>query len=221
MFDADSYMQSLQHMLKEHFEDRLVYVGLQGSYLRNEATESSDIDPMVVIENISPKDLDVYKGIVVGLEYPEKSCGFLCGKEELAKWNPLEICHLLHGTKDYYGVLSELVPSYTREDVCTFIKLSVNNLLHEITHRYVHRTLEHNEKGIVRSYKSVFFILQSICYLECGKFPWTKAELLPMLSGKDARVLETTMALQEGKSFSFPYLFDLLFSWCQEMIIRL
>ncbi|MBQ9141799.1 MAG: nucleotidyltransferase domain-containing protein [Lachnospiraceae bacterium] len=32
---------------KDEFGDRLLYVGLQGSYLRGEATESSDIDIMV------------------------------------------------------------------------------------------------------------------------------------------------------------------------------
>ena len=54
----------------------------------------------------------------------DKSCGFICGKEDLANWNPLEIHHLVNGTKDYYGVLKDLVPNYTEGDIRNFIKLS-------------------------------------------------------------------------------------------------
>ena len=50
MFQPDAYISSLIVLLKEAFQDRLLYVGLQGSYLRGEATGHSDIDVMVVID---------------------------------------------------------------------------------------------------------------------------------------------------------------------------
>ena len=91
MFQPDSYISSLIVLLKEAFQDRLLYVGLQGSYLRGEARETSDIDLMVVIDGLTPSDLDAYRGIIGSLPHPELSCGFLCGKADLACWNPLEI----------------------------------------------------------------------------------------------------------------------------------
>lgn len=221
MFDAQSYMQQLTEMLVQCFGERLVYVGLQGSYLRGEATEDSDIDPMVVIDSLLVADLDVYRSIIQRLDTPEKSCGFICGKAELTNWNPLEMCHLRHTTKDYYGELTGLVPSYTDADMRNFVKLSVNNLFHEICHRYVHKSRETNSARIAGSFKAVFFILQDIHYLDSGVFAATKKELLPQLSGKDAQVLETEMALSKGVTFDFSELFELLYSWCQETIARL
>ena len=47
-FNIDNYMENLISRCKEAFGNRLVYVGLQGSYLRGEATENSDIDVMGV-----------------------------------------------------------------------------------------------------------------------------------------------------------------------------
>ena len=44
MFDLDSYMNALILSCRAAFRERLLYVGLQGSYLRGEAYENSDID---------------------------------------------------------------------------------------------------------------------------------------------------------------------------------
>lgn len=37
--------------------------------------------------------------------------------------NPLEICHLLNTTADYYGMLEDFVPKYNRRDIADYIKL--------------------------------------------------------------------------------------------------
>lgn len=221
MFCAESYVQNLIEILLQKMGERLVYVGLQGSYLREEATDCSDIDIMVVIDEMSVGDLKAYKESIAQLGNSDKSCGFICGRAELANWNPLEICHVLHGTRDYYGKLSELVPAYTREDVRNFAKLSVNNLFHEICHRYLHSPQEVNGQRIVGSYKMVFFILQDIYYLDTGVFVSTRKELLLRLTGRDRQALETAMGLSEGKAYKFEELFSLLYTWCQETINRL
>ena len=52
MFRIDEYIDELTDTLKEEFGKRPVYIGLQGSYLRNEEIDNSDIDIMAVIDNI-------------------------------------------------------------------------------------------------------------------------------------------------------------------------
>lgn len=220
MFQPDSYISALLTLLKETFSERLVYVGLQGSYLRGEATESSDIDIMVVIDAMTVADLNAYRQAVMSLPDADKSCGFICGKDELQHWNPLEICHLLHGTKDCHGVLADLVPTYTRQDVIVFVKLSLGNLYHEICHRYVHADPEKNTAALPGTYKQVFFILQNLHYLETGSFIGTKQELLAVLSGKDRQVLAASIALGSGRSYAFDEAFALLYSWCREALVR-
>lgn len=218
MFKSDEYIRSLIELLKTAYKERLVYVGLQGSYLRNEETEKSDIDIMVVVRDISVSDLKEYRNAILSLEEPQKSCGFICGLEELKNWNPLEICHLLHTTKDYYGVLSELIPEYEERDVRNFVKMSLGNLYHEMCHRYIHALKEKNTLKLPYTYKSVFFILQNLYYLKSGKFIGTKRELLELLSGKDKLVLNTAISLSEETEFDFDEAFDLLFTWCKERI---
>ena len=221
MFDAEVYMNQLCDALVSCFGDRLVYVGLQGSYMRGEATERSDIDPMVVIDDLSITDLNHYRQIISTLAYPELSCGFLCGKNELENWNPLEICHLRHTTMDIRGELASLVPTYTEQDVRNFVKMSVNNLYHEITHRYIHATDERNMISITGSYKGVFYIRQNLHYLETGSFLSTKSELLRSLSGLDRDVLATSIALGNGEEMAFHNAFTLLHGWCQSIMLRL
>ena len=49
MFQIEEYMQELIASLKNTFKEKLQYVGLQGSYMRGEANENSDIDVVVIL----------------------------------------------------------------------------------------------------------------------------------------------------------------------------
>ncbi len=218
MFCTERYIQSLTELLKAAFGDRLLYVGLQGSYLRDEATEQSDIDIMAVIKDMSVFDLDTYRTAIESLENPEQSCGFICGADELQVWNPLELCHLAHTTKDYYGKLTDLIPVYTNADVRNFVKMSLGNLYHELCHRYIHAPREKNIAKLPFTYKSVFFILQNLHYLESGHFINSKQALLKELAGKDHAVLEAALSM-EGE-YDFDKHFELLFTWCKETMER-
>ena len=215
MINAESYILDLVELLKMQFGSRLLYVGLQGSYLREEATENSDIDIMVIIDDLCIDDLAQYRRIIQTLPSCDKSCGFICSKRDIEKWNPLEICHLVHTTGDYYGVLSDLVSNYTKEDIQNFIKISVNSLYHEICHRYIHAQDNTNIVKLTGSYKSVFFILQNLYYLNCGSFISTKDELISVLDGLDQKILIRSVELSRGADHDFDDSFALLFNWCQ------
>lgn len=219
MFQIEAYTQELLKLLKDIFGERLVYLGLQGSYLRNEQHENSDIDIMAVIDKLTVSDLDSYRNAVIKIGYYERSCGFICGKDELANWNPLEACQLLNTTKDIYGSLSEYLPYYTEEDERNYIKVSVGNLYHELCHRYVHSSRENSIAKLPVTYKSVFFILQNLYFVEKGTFYNSKKELLGCLEGQDRDVLAMSLNMQSG--LDFDHAFNLLLSWCQNVLIRL
>ncbi|MDE6592317.1 MAG: nucleotidyltransferase domain-containing protein [Oscillospiraceae bacterium] len=221
MLRIDEYIDKLINALKNAFGERLVYVGLQGSYLRGEATESSDIDIMAVIDGITVNDLNVYKNALVSVGDYDRSCGFICGKDDLENWNPLEAFHLLNTTKDYYGELKKLVPAYTSEDERNYVKISLNNLYHEICHRYIHADREKNISRLPISCKSVFFIMQHLYYLSSGVFVQTKRELLEVLSGEDKAVLELSISLRDNPDYDFNGAFELLFNWCRNALARI
>lgn len=221
MINVHNYLNLLIELLIHHFGSRLLYVGLQGSYLRDEATSNSDIDIMVIIDGLGVSDLDIYRNIIHSLPHAEKSCGFICSKTDLENWNPLEIAHVLNGTKDYYGVLIDYLPPFDENDIRNFIKLSVNNLYHEICHRYIHDTTESNFTHLPAAFKCTFYILQNLYYLTSQEYISTKSELLQVLNGKNYAVLKRSIDLYNGQTFDFMDSFELLFSWCQETLASL
>ena len=218
MINVESYISDLISLLQLQFGSRLLYVGLQGSYLRGEATDTSDIDIMVIIDALSIADLMQYRRIIQSLESFDKSCGFICSKQDIENWNPLEMCHLIHTTKDYYGVLRDFVSNYSQEDIRNFVKISVNNLYHEICHRYVHSRDNDDIVKLTGSYKCVFFILQNLHYLNCGRFMATKAELISVLDDNNRKILIRAIELERGVTHEFHDSFTLLFDWCQNIL---
>lgn len=171
---------------------------------------------MAVVDGLSVTDLGIYREALISVGNYNKSCGFICGKTELENWNPLEICHLLNTTKDYYGQLKELVPAYSLDDERNYVKLSLNSLFHEICHRYIHADRQYNISKLPAMYKSVFYILQNLYYLDSGNFVLTKHDLLECVQGEDKSVLEWSVLLQEKNyDYDFDAAFSVLFHWCQ------
>lgn len=218
MVNIESYISRLTELLKAQFGTRLLYVGLQGSYLRGEATEDSDIDIMVILDQLYVADLDSYRGLIQSLERYDKSCGFICGKKDLENWNPLEIRNLLGSTKDYFGRLGDFVPVYTKEDLRNFVKMSLNNLYHELCHRYIHADRAANEAALPFTYKGVFFILQNLHCLRTDSFMGTRAALLEALEGEDRAILDRAIAMKNGESFAFDDSYALIFNWCRDTL---
>lgn len=218
MIDISQYINKLIAECRADFGDRLLYVGLQGSYLRGEANETSDIDIMLVLDSLSVEDIDKYREALQRIGHFEKSCGFICGRDELMRWNPLEVCQLKHTTKDILGSLDDLLPQATREDEVNYVKLSLGNLYHELCHRYIHSERKTNEARFRGSCKTMFFIIQNLHYLESGDFVLRKSELRDRVSADDREML----ALAELKDdFDFDKAFYSVFNWCKKAFIRI
>ena len=220
MFDIEEYLKKLINLLQSHFGARLLYVGLQGSYMRKEAGKDSDIDVMVVLDSLSRHDLEDYKNILKIAGSYNKSCGFICGKREIENWNPLEICHLLNTTADYFGKLSALTPEYTKDDIKNFVKLSACNLYHALCHDYLFSPNEKSPARLADFYKQVFFILQNIQYLKTGEFILTKKDSAERISGDDRRVMEISRDPEKLKVLGFDAAFDILLNWCANVILE-
>lgn len=215
MVEIDRYMQSLLEKMRVHFGERLRYMGLQGSFLRGEATENSDIDVMVLLDDFSVADMDAYRQMLVEVGDFDKSCGFICGTEDFQHWNKLELCHVLHTTKDYYGKLSDFISDYSREDVRQFTQMSVNNVYHALCHGYIHGGAVECYRNLPGLFKGCFFILQSLTYLKTGEYVATKRELLEKLEGTDKMVLESSLGCRESDTEEA---YRLLFDWCKQTI---
>ena len=220
MVEINGYMERLLGLLREKFGERLAYVGLQGSYSRGEAAEDSDVDVMVLLEDFSVDDMQSYRALLDQMGDTDRACGFLCGREEMANWNPLEICHLLHTTRDYYGELNGLVSAYTRENVRDYIRLSLGNLYHVLCHTRVHAGEAEMRTLLPAAYKQAFFILQNLCFYHTGCFPGTRRELRTMLDGADRAVLQREMERRGTGDWNTHGDLRLLFDWCRDTLNR-
>ena len=217
MLDLDMYLNDFIANSRAAFGDRLLYVGLQGSWLRGEAHENSDIDVMVILDHFCVQDMDQYREILKKTGFFDRSCGFICGRDDLLRWSPLEVCQLRHTIKDLFGVLTDYLPPATREDEVNYTKLSLGNLYHELCHRYIHADRDKNVEKFHCTCKNLFFLMQNIHYLESGHFILTHRELMDAVSSEDRQVLELG---EYADGFDFDQAFSVLFAWCQKAFPR-
>ena len=218
MTEIDKYLKDLLKECKGAYGKRLLYMGLQGSYMRGEANENSDIDIMLIIDGFTVSDMDAYKRILSQIGNFDRSCGFICGKDEISRWNPLEVLQLLHTTKDVYGTFSDHLPEASREDEINYVKISLGNLYHELCHRYIHADREKNTVKFRGTCKGLFFLIQNLYYLQSGDFVITKKELKESVCEEDRAVLEVT-ELSDG--YDFDKAFSAVFDWCQNAFKRI
>ncbi len=214
-FDINIYCEKLKTELLSAFGERLLYMGLQGSYLRGEATDESDIDIMVILDGLTVADMDLYRDMLDHVGERDRSCGFICSREDMKHWNPLEICGLGFATKDLYGKLTDHLPTWTREDEVNYVKMSLDNLYHALCHGYIHDDRDDLQNSLPSLYKSAFFILQNTHYLESREFVLTRSALTEKLHGADKAIMETVLALANGETLDLDEHYTQLFSWCQ------
>ena len=217
-FNINNYMENLISRSKESFGKRLVYVGQQGSWLRGEATENSDIDVMIVIDGFSVKDMRTYRDILKEIGWYEKSCGFICGKDDLANWNPLESLQLKFTTKDLIGKLENLLPPATRQDEVNYVKISLGNFYHEICHRFIHAGEEKSRNKLRASCKQLYFVIQNLHYLESDDFILKKSDLKAAVSEQDREML---FIPELSDDYDFDKTYASVITWCQKVFARI
>ncbi|MDL2264528.1 nucleotidyltransferase domain-containing protein [Synergistaceae bacterium OttesenSCG-928-I11] len=224
MIEKNSWTAELLKKLREAFGPRLLFMGLQGSYRRNEATETSDIDVVTVLDALSLDDLDTYRKIVKTMPEGEKACGFIAGREELRHWPKFEIFQLVNETEALHGRLDGLVPDVTDADVAESVKIGASALYHALCHTYLYGDAEARAEVVRGAYKGAFFLLQTQNYLRTGVYADTRKKLLPKLEGDERRILETRVALKDGAqqidSSDTDAHFDLLIRWCGVLLVE-
>ena len=122
-FSIDLWMQKYQKTVESRFKGRIWFIGLQGSYGRGEATQQSDIDVVLILDQISAEDLQTYSSLLDTLPERDKVCGFVSGKEELLAWEPSDLFQLYYDTTPLVGSLDILLKRIKREDIRRAIRM--------------------------------------------------------------------------------------------------
>lgn len=211
MINAEKWILTFTDKLKTAFADRLLFVGLQGSYSRGEAREDSDIDIMVVLADLGLNELKAYRELLATMPDNEKACGFIAGKDELLNWPKYEIFQLVQQTKTYHGSLAGLLPEIKRKDIVDSAQIGVANLYHAACHTYLYEKQEERSEALKGIYKGAFFVLQVLHYLRSGLYVHTKKDLLPLLSPVEQEILSPGMCWDEVA-------YKRIINWCTEVL---
>ena len=130
MIDIKFWMESFTELVIETFGERIYFVGLQGSYGRGEATETSDIDAVVILDKLTTDDIKKYSCMIDTLPHRELICGFLSGKDELENWEPSDLFQFYYDTTPILGTLEELLTKIHNAAVERAIKIGACNIYH-------------------------------------------------------------------------------------------
>ena len=215
MIDITAWMQNFLQMLNDTFADRVWFVGLQGSYGRGEATETSDIDIVVILDKLSAIDIQTYNTMLDTMSHRELICGFLSGKKEIMNWEPSDLFQFCNDTTPIKGSLNEVIAVVNESAVNRAIKIGACNIYHGCVHNMLH---EKNEDILRGLYKSASFIVQAIAFKQTGNYISHQKELLQVVSSDEQVIVETFMNLKNGGRVDFNLMSETLFAWSKKWI---
>ena len=184
--DIHAWLGQAQAGLQAAFGLRLRFLGLQGSYGRGEAREGSDIDLVVILDQVTEADWRTYREVLAGLPHPELACGFFSGAAELAGWDRADLFQFIHDTIPILGDLHALVPPITREDVARALRRAACDLYHITGHDLLH---DRSVEVLAGQFKAAAFALRARHYLRTGVFLRATADLAAALSPEELSIL--------------------------------
>ena len=215
MIDISSWMDKFLGVLEERFGDRIWFVGLQGSYGSGEATETSDIDVVVILDELTAQDIQAYNAMLDTLPNRELICGFVSGKKELLNWEPSDLFQFYHDTTPIKGSLDELLVLIDDDAIARAIKIGACNIYHGCVHNMLHEKSDEILKGL---YKAASFVVQAICFQETGCYIKSQKALLEKVSGDERSIVENFLSLKNNNKVDFEEMSTTLFAWSKKWI---
>ena len=215
MIDISAWMENFLGALNETFANRAWFVGLQGSYGRGEATETSDIDVVVILDELSAMDIQAYHDMLDTLPHRELICGFLSGKTEIMHWETSDLFQFCHDTIPIRGSLDEVMALIDESAVNRAIRIGACNIFHGCVHNMLYEKSEDILRGL---YKSASFVVQAIAFRQTGTYISRQKELLQTVSPGERDIVETFLKLKNGGTAEFQSMSEMLFDWSKKWI---
>lgn len=215
MIDISTWMELFLQALTETFGESVWFVGLQGSYGRGEATETSDIDMVVILEELSAEDIQRYNAMLDTLPHRALICGFLSGKQEILSWDPADLFQLYYDTKPVWGSLDEVQSLLDDTAINRAIKMGACNIYHGCVHNMLYGKSEEVLKGL---YKTASFVVQAIYFQHTGSYITRQTDLLAVVAPDERMIVTTFMDLKNGGKVDFQKMSKTLFVWSKKWI---
>ena len=215
MIDIDNWMKLYLDALNQTFDNRIWFVGLQGSYGRGEATETSDIDLVVILDELTIADVRNYNKMLDTMPHRELICGFLSGKREIFHWEPSDLFQFCYDTTPIMGSLGEVLAQVDDGAISRAVKIGACNVYHGCVHNMLYEKSGEILKGL---YKAASFVVQAICYQQTGRYIRCQKDLLLEVANEEKEIIETFLRLKNGGEIEFQKMSEDLFAWSGKWI---
>ncbi len=217
MIDITVWMSNFLQTLNKTFENRVWFVGLQGSYGRGEATETSDIDIVVILDELSAKDIQIYNDMLDTLSHRKLICGFLSGKNEIMNWEPSDLFQFCNDTTPIKGTLDEVFALIDENAINRAIKIGACNIFHGCVHNMLHEKSEDILRGL---YKSASFVVQAIVFKQTGNYIKYQEKLLKVALPNEQSIIKNFLNLKNSGTVDFSLMSETLFDWAKKWILE-
>lgn len=218
MMDIEKWMDSYIKAMSGVFGDRIIFIGLQGSRSRGEALVNSDIDAVMILDELRTEDISDYGAAADRLPYAELLCGFISGKRELENWDCADLFQFCHDTTGFYGSIAFAEKRITAEAVRRSALTGACNIYHGCCHNMLHGK---SPEVLCDLYKEASFVLQAEYFTETGKYIRYKEALIGALRQPDGEIVKTAVRLKaepDEAQRDFVRLSEELFVWAGEKI---
>ena len=204
--DINSFMESFKKDLLNLFTDNILFLGLQGSYGRGEAKESSDIDPVIILQQCGKAELLRYRSYIDTLPEKDILCGFVSSIDELRAWESSDRAQLILDTRPVYGELIPLCPEITHDDIIRGVQQGACAIYHASSHNILHAR---DWSILPELYKSARFTIRMKHYLYSGVYVAAFRDLSGVVNDKERTILEARNPDTEEDAFT-------LLEWASE-----
>lgn len=215
MIRIEKWLETFLQQLQQAFGDRVEFVGLQGSYARGEATENSDIDVVVIFDELTAADIVRYNDLLDGLPHRRLVCGFIAGRAELDNWEPSDLFQFYFDTRPLKGDIGYLLGLLDDEAIARAVRIGACNIYHACVHNMLHEKSPELLKGL---YKAAGFVVQAIHYQKTGQYISRQTELLAVLDEPESAIIRTNLALKGGADVDLDKMSVQLFEWSKGII---
>ena len=206
--DISIFMESFKGNLLCLFGDNLLFLGIQGSYGRGEAKETSDIDPVIILRQCGKDELLKYRAYIDTLPEKDILCGFVSSIDELRAWESADRAQLILDTKPVYRDLAELCPPITRDDIERAVLQGACAIYHASSHNILHAR---NWSILPELYKGARFTIRMKHYLQTGVYVSAFRELVAVVDEEEKMILEAHGPDTENDAF-------MLIEWASKTI---
>ncbi len=201
--DISIFMESFKENLLGLFNDNLLFLGIQGSYGRVAEKETSDIDPVIILQHCGKDEILRYRSYIDTLPEKDILCGFISSIDELRAWESADRAQLILDTKPVYRDLAELCPRITRDDIRRAVQQGACAIYHASSHNILHAR---NWLILPELYKSARFTIRMKQYLQTGVYVSALRDLTAIVGEEEKAILETQNPSTEDDAF-------MLFEW--------